>query len=758
MTLVVALALNPAESAVAASTSSNIGYADQYFGSNAGTNSPTADKPENKAWFAYGSWWSDLWDAGSAQHRIFRLDRSTHSWVDTGTVLDNRPATESDTLFDGTHLFVSSHVIAAANNKAVKDKPTRLYRYTWSGTAWKLDSGFPITIQPYSTESLTIDVDASGVIWATWTRGGQVWVTATTANADNATVSFLTPWVLSAPSTNTSVNADDISAVVSYDSDRMMIVWSNQNDSNLYYATHLNGTPLTSWTGGVANTGPLMADDHVNLKSLQSDPEGRVFAAVKTSRNDAADSRPTDPLIELLTFRPLSGTWSSAVFGTVADHHTRPIVLIDQEDQSVHVFATGPSTPGTVAYTGTIYEKTASLANPVFAPGVGVPVIREAGSANMNNASSTRQAVDSTTGLVVLAANSATKQYWHLEEDLSPVAAQVPTAAFTASPATGTAPLPVSFTDTSTGSPTSWAWDFGDGATSTSRSPAHTFTAAGTYTVTLTVQNAAGSSAAHRTVTVTAAAAAPNAAFTAAPAQGTAPLDVAFTDTSTGSPTSWAWDFGDGGTSTSPSPHHTYTGAGTYTVTLTATNANGSSTATRQVIATAGGGGAVLYRVNAGGGAVAGSPTWTGDTAGSPSGYSNAAAAYSVAYTTTKSISLTDASVPSGTPEALFQSHRYDVSKAQPMKWSFPVPAGSYRVRLYFAETWSTNYVAGHRVFTVQAEGADVLPGLDVWKTAGAKTGLVEQLDVPVSDGTLNLDFLPVKNNPMVSAIEVSAA
>ena len=69
-----------------------------------------------------------------------------------------------------------------------------------------------------------------------------------------------------------------------------------------------------------------------------------------------------------------------------------------------------------------------------------------------------------------------------------------PTALFTATPTSGTAPLAVQFTDTSTGSPTSWSWTFGDGTTSTLRNPSHTYNAAGTYTVSLTVRNAAGQS------------------------------------------------------------------------------------------------------------------------------------------------------------------------------------------------------------------------------------------------------------------------
>ncbi|MDQ3871412.1 MAG: DNRLRE domain-containing protein, partial [Chloroflexota bacterium] len=70
-----------------------------------------------------------------------------------------------------------------------------------------------------------------------------------------------------------------------------------------------------------------------------------------------------------------------------------------------------------------------------------------------------------------------------------------PTAAFTASPTSGTAPLTVQFTDTSTGSPTSWAWDFDNNGTvdSTAQNPSFTYAAAGTYTVSLTVRHASGS-------------------------------------------------------------------------------------------------------------------------------------------------------------------------------------------------------------------------------------------------------------------------
>jgi PKD repeat protein len=71
-------------------------------------------------------------------------------------------------------------------------------------------------------------------------------------------------------------------------------------------------------------------------------------------------------------------------------------------------------------------------------------------------------------------------------------------------------------------------------------------------------------------------------AFYAEPLDGSAPLEVQFTDMSTGGPTSWSWDFGDGTSDTIKSPTHTYQDAGTYTVRLTATTRTGSASSTRE--------------------------------------------------------------------------------------------------------------------------------------------------------------------------------
>ncbi len=93
--------------------------------------------------------------------------------------------------------------------------------------------------------------------------------------------------------------------------------------------------------------------------------------------------------------------------------------------------------------------------------------------------------------------------------------------------------------------------------------------AAGVYTVTVT--DATGCS---QTSTVTVGLViGVNAAASATPTTGVAPLNVVFTNSSSGA-NNYLWDFGDANTSSLQNPTHTYTATGTYTVMLVVWNNN----------------------------------------------------------------------------------------------------------------------------------------------------------------------------------------
>jgi len=163
-----------------------------------------------------------------------------------------------------------------------------------------------------------------------------------------------------------------------------------------------------------------------------------------------------------------------------------------------------------------------------------------------------------------------------------------PTAAFSATPLSGQAPLTVTFTDQSLGDITNHAWDFNnDGQIdSTDPNPTFEFVEPAVYPVMLTVTGSGGSNSITSEIVVEPALAPPVAAFTAEPSSGQPPLQVTFTSTSQGEVSSYQWDFdGDGQVdSDQPSATFAYNQAGEFTATLTVSNAAGADSSSTTVI------------------------------------------------------------------------------------------------------------------------------------------------------------------------------
>jgi hypothetical protein len=399
LALVVLTAWSPAAAGAAT------GYRD-FAWSAPGVNGPSAEKPQSKLWYNDGAWWGDLFDRSSNTWRIYRLDSATQTWSNTGTTVDPRPATWADALWDGTRLYVAS----AGRSPSSGADSARLYRFSYSASTrtYTLDGGYPTTIASGGMEAIVLDKDSTGALWATWTRNNQVYV-----NTTGATGAWGTPFVI--PVAGTTVSPDDISSVVSF-SGNIGVMWSNQVDEAMYFAVHRNGDPPTTWTAvKKAVQGSKMADDHINLKSLQ-EINGQVFATVKTSLSDLQASNPSAPLILLLKRDPATGAWSNTPVSTVGDDQTRPILMLSPSQDRLWVFATTPVGGGTIN-SGTaktaIYYKTASMSAPSFAPGKGTPFIQTAGDEYINNPTSTKQVATASSGVVVLASDNTSGFYMH---------------------------------------------------------------------------------------------------------------------------------------------------------------------------------------------------------------------------------------------------------------------------------------------------------------------------------------------------------
>ena len=484
-----ALLLNVAAPARASADPGDVGYEGPSFAG--ATGAVTGEKPESKLWWNDGAWWASMWNATGGGYTIHRLDVATQTWVNTGTGLDPRSNTRGDALWDQASgkLYVASHVYSSSGSSATVANSARLYRYTYSTSSdqYTLDAGFPVTINSARSESLVIDRDSTGQLWITWVQSNQgsnqVWVNRSLCNPTCNDAAWGTPFVPAVNGTypnSTSVGSDDISSLISFGS-RIGVMWSNQAQSAWYFAVHDDSAGDTTWGASrQAFQGVNEADDHIHLATLLSGGDGRVFVAVKTSLNSS-----NQPAIKILERLPLTGAWVSHTVSTGQYNQTRPIVLIDENASMLHVFSSEEGGGG-------VYHKATPLSNISFPDGRGTLVMWDESSQELNDASSTKQNLNSTTGLVVLASNNVTDRYWHYYDSLT---GSAPVAGFSATPTSGTAPLAVSFTETSTNAPTSWAWDFDNNGTtdSTVRNPQHTYTVPGTYGVTLTATNATGS-------------------------------------------------------------------------------------------------------------------------------------------------------------------------------------------------------------------------------------------------------------------------
>jgi len=348
---------------------------------------PTGEKPQSKLWFNDGRWWADLFSPAAGAHHIYVLDRATQRWVDTGVALDPRPRTKADCLWDGAHLYVVSGGGLVSTGA---DLDARLYRYRYVRGAYLLDPGFPVTVRSGGAETIAIAKDTTGTLWVTYTQNNRVYVN----HSRMADSSWGAPFPLGASGANAAVAADDISTLVAY-GNAIGVLWSNQTDGGFYYAYHIDGAGEKAWSGGVVARRTNLADDHINLKAFAGGSAGSVFAAAKTSLNTS-----DQPQIVVLVGRRQSNgglSWRSVTVSNGAQNQTRPLLLVDAANRELYVFSADESG-------GAVYYKRSSLDNLRFnANSKGTLFLSSSAHPYFNNPSSTKQALDSVTGIVVAA-------------------------------------------------------------------------------------------------------------------------------------------------------------------------------------------------------------------------------------------------------------------------------------------------------------------------------------------------------------------
>jgi len=379
-----------------AAASADVGVRDFGFGS--APSAPTGQKPQSKLWFNDGFWWGTLFNSFTKRYEIYRLD-SNETWSPTGTSADVRPRAWTDNLWDGTHLYVVGAVYGTTTADGAN---LWRYRYDSASKSYSLDAGYPVSLTSTGMESVVLDKDGAGRLWITYTQGQKVWL----AHSTTSEAVWTAPYVMPAPGAKT-LTTDDASTIVAYNG-RVGVMWSNQNDSTMYWASHADGDPDNAWTANTAIQQTEYADDHMNLKSLGTDPAGQVVGVVKTSLNG-----PSDPL-QLVLVLDNANVWRRHTVATVGDDATRAQVAVDKEHRQLYVMYSSPCCSG-----GNVFYKQTSLDNVAFPSGLGTTLIQSSLDPAINNISTTKQPLSSQTGLVAIGADDNSRRYLHNRLPLS---------------------------------------------------------------------------------------------------------------------------------------------------------------------------------------------------------------------------------------------------------------------------------------------------------------------------------------------------
>jgi len=161
--------------------------------------------------------------------------------------------------------------------------------------------------------------------------------------------------------------------------------------------------------------------------------------------------------------------------------------------------------------------------------------------------------------------------------------------------------------------------------------------------------------------------------------------------------------------------------------------------------------GNALYRVNAGGSTVgvADGPDWVEDSQFLVAGEDET--------TNNPQPDAIDGSVPTGTPSEIWTSERWEPQNGEELQYEFDVASGKQvHVQLYFYDGYSGTSNPGDRVFDVSVEDQTV-EDFDPIAEYGDQTAGMEEFTV-TSDGTIDVDFAHVTENPQINGIQIVPA
>lgn len=320
---------------------------------------PTEEAGTHRTWFAVGTWWAVLPDPTTGVHRIWGLSGPDGPWIDTGTLVDERPEALVDAAWDGEDL-----VVATTGTRPYRSHALRVHRFGWSVDEgrWVPAADHPIELTTEGEPLARLAVTADGTAWLVRPRGSGLEVARTAGRAPRW--AGWTPLPVGAGIGGFDVvgGGDDI------------VVVTRRTATDVVAATRRAGEGWTTTevaVPGSAGTGPIDAS------RASDDGPLAVLVAPTGDHGAAGDQAPTLLLAVIADLTPGDAPATVSVVARAVDGMTRPSLVVDGD--RARVFAIVPPSPEEVVAwyergqgaPTVLVEKTASLSDPLFGPGSG---------------------------------------------------------------------------------------------------------------------------------------------------------------------------------------------------------------------------------------------------------------------------------------------------------------------------------------------------------------------------------------------------
>ena len=301
--------------------------------------SVSASPAQSKLWYAQDAWWAGLYASDADEIHIFRLDWATQTWLDTGTVVDERGDADSDFLWTGEHLYVASASKGTASSHRAK---IQRFSFDPETSRYVGDADFPVAINDTGASGIVIDRDTRAGLWVTYVSDGSLWVAHTLSSDAHWAAPYKVPG--SGPLVD-----EDVSSLVPYGPGRIGVMWTDQTAERVLFASHADGDADDAWSPvETVASGVGTNDDQLNLKTFELDGARVVATTIRTTVDPDADRNPLDAQLLVMVRQP-DGQWTASEAGRVEDKHNRAILLVDEGRRQMYVVAQTPTGGGIIA-------------------------------------------------------------------------------------------------------------------------------------------------------------------------------------------------------------------------------------------------------------------------------------------------------------------------------------------------------------------------------------------------------------------------